>query len=298
MNNKKQLPGSTNPLYENNILPQQKSEISKKKYSLSILQGVMFIFGLIFLFPTFFTLINSFKTDAQIIMAPISLPKSISFQNYIEAWKAMNFPFVFRNTFLITVLSTTGIILISSMAAYVIVRSKYKFSWLFYFIFVFSMVVPFQTIMIPLNITATNLNLKNIFGIIPIYMGLGCPLAIFMYHGFIKGVPVQIEESAAIDGASVPIIFFRLVFPILQPIHATVAIMNVLWIWNDFLLPLIILPSRSTIQLAQYTFFGMYRTQISLAMASLIISASPVILFYLFMQKYIIKGVAAGAIKG
>lgn len=283
---------------ENKIGYKKKEKFNWEKYSLTILQVVMFIFGLIFLFPTFFTLINSMKTDAEITMAPLALPKSLSFGNYIEAWKEMNFPYVLKNTLLITVLSTVGIILISSMAAYVIVRSKYKFSWFFYFIFVFSMVVPFQTIMIPLNVTATNLNLKNIFGIIPIYMGLGCPLAIFMYHGFIKGVPVQIEESAAIDGASVPTVFFRLVFPVLQPIHATIAIMNVLWIWNDFLLPLIILPSCSTIQLAQYTFFGMFRTQLSLAMASLIISISPVIVFYLFMQKYIIKGVAAGAIKG
>ena len=275
-----------------------KQQFSLKKYALPTLQGLMFIFGLIFLFPTFFTIINSFKTDAQITMAPISLPKSINFKNYFEAWQAMDFPVVFRNTLLITVLSTVGIILISSMAAYVIVRSKYRFSWVFYFIFVFSMVVPFQTIMIPLNVTATNLKLKNVFGIIPIYMGLGCPLAVFMYHGFIKGISVQIEESAAIDGASAPTVFFRLVFPILQPIHATVAIMNVLWIWNDFLLPLIILPSRSTIQLAQYTFFGMYRTRLSLAMASLVISVAPVIVFYLLMQKYIIKGVAAGAIKG
>lgn len=269
-----------------------------KKNSLVILQCFMFLLALAFLFPAFLVLINSFKSDAQIQLNPVSLPTSFDFMNYIKAWEATNFPVVLGNTFLITFLSVGGIILISSMAAYVLVRSKFKGSWFIYLFFVFSMVVPFQTIMIPLNVTATNLKLKSVLGIVPIYMGLLCPLAIFMYHGFIKGVPLQVEESAAIDGASVPTTFFRLVFPMLTPIHATVAILDVLWIWNDFLLPLIILPNRSTIQLAQYAFFGLFKQQFSLAMASLVLSASPVVIFYLFMQKYIIKGVAAGAVKG
>lgn len=240
---------------------------SPKTYARIIGEVFMFAMALLYLFPAVLTLLNSFKTDAEIILNPLALPKTVSFDNYFRAWKEINFPVVFGNTLLITALSTAGIILVSSMSAYILVRSKTKISWVIYFLFVFNMVVPFQTVMIPLNVTASNLNLKNVLGIIPIYMGLGCPLAVFMYHGFIKGVPVQIEESAAIDGASAVTTFFRLVFPVLGPIHATVAILDVLWIWNDFLLPLIILPSRSTIQLAQHIFFGMYRQQFSLAMA-------------------------------
>lgn len=277
---------------------QQTSILINKKHPMFIIQITMFIIALLFLFPVFLVLINSFKTDAQIVLNPISLPTTINLTNFIRAWEATNFPVVFHNTLTITVLSTSGIILVSSMAAYILVRTKNKISWFIYFLFVFNMVVPFQTIMIPLNVTATNLNLKSVLGIIPIYIGLLCPLAIFMYHGFIKSVPIQIEESASIDGASVLTIFFKLVFPLLKPVHATVAIIEVLWVWNDFLLPLIILPSESTIQLAQYVFFGMFRQQFSLAMASLIISASPVIIFFLLMQKYIIKGVSAGAVKG
>ncbi|NLW59804.1 MAG: carbohydrate ABC transporter permease [Firmicutes bacterium] len=263
-----------------------------------ILEIGMFLAAFVFLFPAFLTLINSFKSDAEIVLNPLAWPKSFSLTNYVQAWQEINFPVVVGNTFVITALSTIGIILVSSMAAYILVRTRSKLSWALYFLFVFNMVVPFQTIMIPLNVTASNLNLKSVMGIIPIYIGLGCPLAVFMYHGFIKTIPVQIEESAAIDGASVVTVFFRLVFPLLGPIHATIAILDVLWIWNDFLLPLIILPSRSTLQLAQHIFFGMYRKEMALAMASLVLSASPIVLFYLALQKYIIKGVAAGAIKG
>ncbi len=261
-------------------------------------EGLMFLAAIIFIFPVFLVFLNSFKTDQQITLNPLALPTSFSFANYQAAWEETKFPLVFINTLVITLLSTSGIILISSMAAYVLARSKTKISWIIYLFFTFSMVVPFHTIMVPLVSLAKELNLKSVLGIIPIYLGLGCPAAIFMYHGFIKGVPVEMEESAALDGASVPRTFFQLVFPLLTPITATIAILDVLWIWNDFLLPLIILPKQATIQLAQFGFFGMYRKQFSLAMASLILSASPVVFFYLIMQKYIVKGIAAGAVKG
>jgi raffinose/stachyose/melibiose transport system permease protein len=269
-----------------------------RKYGLVVLEIAMFLLALIFLFPGLFTIINSFKTDAQISLNPFTFPTAFHLGNYSEAWKATQFPWVLRNTLLITVLSTIGIILVSSMAAYILVRSQSKLAWYFYLVFTFSMIVPFQTFMVPLVQEAKNYQLQNIWGIIPIYIGLGCPLAIFMYHGFMKGISVEIEESAAIDGASVLRLFFTIVFPLLTPITATIAILDVLWIWNDFLLPLIILPKGSTLQLAQFGFFGMFRQQYSLAMASLVLSASPVIIFYLVMQRFIIKGISAGAVKG
>lgn len=269
-----------------------------RKYGLGILEGVLFILALLFLFPGLLTLLNSFKSDAQIATNPFTLPTSFNFDNYVAAWQETKFPRVFCNTLLITFCSTAGIILVSSMAAYILARSQYKIAWYIYLLFTFSMIVPFQTFMVPLVQTARDYNLQNIWGIIPIYIGLGCPLAIFMYHGFIKGIPLEIEESAAIDGASTGRRFFTIVFPLLTPITATIAILDVLWIWNDFLLPLIILPKGSTLQLAQFGFFGMYRQQYSLAMASLVLSATPVIIFYLVMQKFIIKGISAGAVKG
>jgi raffinose/stachyose/melibiose transport system permease protein len=280
------------------IQSETQTRISLRKYGMVIFEVVMVLIAMLFLFPALLTLLNSFKSDAEIILNPITFPKTINFANYIEAWKVTNFPFVLVNTFLITAVSTVGILLVSSMAAYVMVRSKSQMSWVFFLVFTFSMVVPFQTFMVPLVQTARDYNLQSIWGIIPIYIGLGCPLAIFMYHGFIKEVPVEIEESAAIDGASTLRTFFQLVFPLLKPVSATIAILDVLWIWNDFLLPLIILPKQSTLQLAQYGFFSLFKRQYSLAMASLVLSAAPVVIFYLIMQKYIVKGVATGAVKG
>ncbi|OHD78303.1 MAG: hypothetical protein A2355_02875, partial [Spirochaetes bacterium RIFOXYB1_FULL_32_8] len=220
--------------------------------------------------------------------------------NYSSSWKETKFPIVFLNTLIITVLSTAGIIIISSMAAYALVRTKTRLSWVFFLIFTFAMVVPFQAIMFPLVRTAKSLNLLGTFqGIILIYMGVGCPMAIFMYHGFIKGVPMELEESAALDGANQLTIFFRIVFPLLSPITATIAILNVLWLWNDFLLPLIITVKKIvTIQLAQYYTRGAYSRDIGVELASLVLAAMPVVIFYLLMQKFIIKGITAGAVKG
>jgi len=270
---------------------------SPKRLAMLFVEIVMCALAFIFLFPALLTLVNSFKSHPEIVMNPFALPTKLQLSNYANAWRETNFPVVLANTFLITLGSTIGIVLVSSMAAYVLVRFKWKISWVIFLLFTFSMVVPFQAIMVPLFANAKSLNLLTILGIIPIYIGLGCPLAIFMYHGFIKGVPLEIEESAAIDGASMFRRFFQVVFPLLTPITATVAILNVLWIWNDFLLPLLIIPGQ-TLQLAQYKFIGQFRQDYALAMASLVLSASPIVLFYLIMQKHIIKGISAGAVKG
>lgn len=311
---------------------------STKKAAFVAFEVFLWIFALLFLFPGVFTLMNSFKSESEIMLNPIALPTKISLDNYIEAWKATDFFSVLSNTFIITVFSTLGIIIISSMAAYMLARTKNKISWLVYLLFAFSMVVPFQTIMVPLIINAKEWGLKGdlgfftwlintlptdmsanittmlepkiegmsdylkgifaVTGIIPIYLGVGCPLAIFMYHGFIKSVPIELEESASIDGASQFRTFFQIVFPLLAPITATIVILDVLWMWNDFLMPMIILPKQSTIQLAQYGFFSQFKKEYAKAMASLVLSASPVVIFYLLMQKFIIKGITSGAVKG
>lgn len=279
-------------------LSSSSSRTFPRRYGPLLLEGAMIGLAVIFLFPAWITLLNSFKSDAQIVANPLAFPQAAKFKNYIAAWQAMNFPSVLWNTFIITGGSTLGIILVSSMAAYWLVRSKTRLSWLLFLGFTFSMVVPFQTIMVPLVQTAKAYGLQSIAGIIPIYIGLGCPLAIFIYHGFLKGIPVEIDESAAIDGANPLRTFFQLIFPLLKPVTATIAILDVLWIWNDFLLPLIILPKQSTLQLAQYGFFSLFKREYSLAMASLVLSALPVVVFYLAMQKYIVKGLSAGAVKG
>ena len=163
--------------------------------------------------------------------------------------------------------------------------------------FAFSMIIPFQTIMVPLTRLAIDFNLTNIWGMIPMYIGLGCPMAIFLYHGFMRTIPLELEESAAIDGANMFRTFFTIVFPLLTPITATVIILDVLCIWNDFLLPLIII-KKGTLQLMQYSLMGTFRQEWGRATAAVILSALPVILFYFALQKYIVKGISSGAVKG
>ena len=268
------------------------------KKNILFLEILMIIIGVIYIFPALLILMNSLKTDAQINLNPVSLPTSFNINNFVIAWKTIHFPKVLLNTFIITTLSTIGIILLGSMAAYAMVRIKVKLSWITYLIFTFSILVPFQTFMVPLVMLSKDLSMQSIIGIIPIYWGLGCPIAVFMFHGFIKGVPVELEEAATIDGANIFRIFYTIVFPLLTPIIATIAILDVLWIWNDFLLPLIVLPKQSTLQLAQYGFFSQFRREYGPATASLVLSSVPVIAFYLLMQKYIVKGIMSGAVKG
>lgn len=258
---------------------------------------VMVACAFVFFYPVIFVILNAFKPDAQITIDPMGLPKALYLDNFIRAWTAMEFPRVFLNTLVVTVFGLVGIILTSSMAAYMLARTDSKLSWAIYGYFVLSLVIPFQIIMVPVAVLAADLNLMSIPGIIPMYWGLGCPTAIFMFHGFVKGVPRELEESAAIDGAGQFYIFFQIVFPLLKTIVATVAVIDALWLWNDFLLPLIVV-KQGTIQLAQMMFNGQFLKEYGAMTASLTLSALPIVAFYLALQKYIIKGIAAGAVKG
>ena len=197
----------------------------------------------------------------------------------------------------VTVFGTAGIILTSAMCAYGLARAETKLGMILYVFFSFSLVIPFQIIMVPIGVLASDFHLMSVPGLVPMYWGLGCPTAIFMFHGFIKSVPRELEESAAIDGANRFYIFFKIVFPLLKTIIATIAVIDALWIWNDFLLPLIV-AKEGTIQLAQMRFNGQFMKEYGPMCASLTISSIPIIAFYLSLQKYIIKGIAAGAVKG
>ncbi|HWR12400.1 MAG TPA: carbohydrate ABC transporter permease [Rectinemataceae bacterium] len=264
---------------------------------LHFLEAFMIVFAFLFIYPAFFVLISALKPDAEIMLRPLALPSRFYLDNFIKAWKVMEFPRVVATTFLITSAGVVGIILTSSMAAWMLARTAKRYSWLIYSIFAFALVIPFQIIMVPLAVLASDLELTNPAGIVPLYWGLGAPMAVFMYHGFIKAVPRELEESAAIDGANTGYIFFGIVFPLLKPITATIAILDALWIWNDFLLPLLVI-RQGTLQLAQMQFYGQFLKEYGPLTASLVLSATPIILFYLLLQKYIIKGIAAGAVKG
>jgi len=265
--------------------------------ALWILEIFMVAAAVIYIYPALFVLNNAVKPEADIKLHPISPPTALTAANFAKAWTEMKFPSTLLNTAIITVFGVAGIILVSSMAAWKLARSLGRISWLLYLVFAFAMVIPFQIIMVPIVGLSTDLRLASIWGIVPMYWGLGAPLAVFMYHGFVKGVPRELEEAASIDGAGQFFVFFRVVFPLLKPITATILILDALWLWNDFLLPLVVVKA-GTLQLEQLHFYGMFLREYGPAAASLILSAAPIIVLYLALQKYIIRGIAAGAVKG
>ena len=262
-----------------------------------VFEAFMIVVAVIYIFPIVYVLNNAVRPEADIKLHPISLPTTLTLANFAKAWTEMHFPSTLANTFIITVFGVAGILLVSSMAAWKLARTLNRLSWLLYLLFAFALVIPFQVIMVPIVSLATDLHLSTIWGIIPMYWGLGCPMAVFMYHGFVKGVPRELEEAAAIDGGGQVFVFFRVVFPLLTPITATILILDALWLWNDFLLPLVVV-KKGTLQLEQMHFYGMFLREYGPAAASLILSAAPIVILYLALQKYIIRGIAAGAVKG
>jgi raffinose/stachyose/melibiose transport system permease protein len=273
------------------------NQLKKRFHPAYVLEPVMVVFAFIFIYPALFIVISAFKPDADIVLKPLALPASLFLDNFIRAWTVMEFPRTLLNTFLVTAFGVAGIIFVSSMAAYMLARTETRYSWAIYAAFAFALVIPFQIIMVPIAVLAADLKLTNLAGIVPIYWGLGAPMAVFMYHGFVKSVPKELEESASIDGAGQYYVFFKIVLPLLTPITATLAIINSLWIWNDFLLPLIVV-KQGTLQLEQMKFNGQFLKEYGPMTASLTLSATPIVVFYLSLQKHIIKGIASGAVKG
>ena len=269
----------------------------------AVLLALLIFFAAAFVFPVAVVLINSFKAKFSISTAPFALPLGTDFvglSNYIEGIKSTGFVSAFAWSLFITVFSIAAILIFTSMCAWYIVRVKSKFTSLLYYALVFSMIVPFQMVMFTMSKVANVLRLDNPFGIILIYLGFGAGLSVFMFTGFIKTVPLGIEEAATIDGCTPFQTYWQVVFPILRPTAITVAILNTMWIWNDYLLPYLVIGSDyKTIPIAvQYLKGGYGSVDMGAMMAMLVLSIIPVVVFYLFGQKYIIKGVAAGAVKG
>ena len=274
--------------------------MEKKNILLTVFLSVL---AILFLMPIFIVLLNSFKGQFYIADMPFNLPNAdtfVGFDNYVRGVEKTSFLNAFGYSLFITVLSVAVIVFFPSMTAWYIVRVKSGFTRLLYFTFVLSMVIPFQMIMFTLVKVANFLSLDNPVGIIVIYLGLGSGLSIFMYSGFVKSVPVEIEEAAMVDGCSPPGTFFKIILPILKPIAITVAILNAMWIWNDYLLPLLLIGSDyKTIPIAvQYLKGGYGSIDMGAMMALLVLAIIPIIIFYLFSQRYIIEGVVAGAVKG
>lgn len=259
-----------------------------------------------YLFPIYIVLVNSFKSRAELYENILALPHSFGFEHYITALEKMSFLNALKNSLHVTLLSILFIVVLASMAAWMMVRANNRLSNILFMTYVATMLIPFQTLMMPLmqEMSWISKTLKipmidTIGGLVYMNIGFGASMAVFLYHGFIKSIPRSLEEAATIDGCTTMGVFWRIVFPMLQPTTMTVIILDVIWIWNDYLLPSLALSAKAnrTIPLSTASFFGQFTIQWNLAMAGLMLTIIPVIIFYLCAQKYIIKGVAAGAVK-
>lgn len=265
------------------------------------IEVITILVAILFLVPFWFLFVNSVKSFGDLLSNSAGWPQSFHWENYSRAWKITKFPQAFWNSLQITVIANLGIVFFSSMAAYRMVRRNTWFNRLLFAVFVAAMVIPFQSIMIPLVKVAFNFHLLNsIWGLTVAYFGFGVPLSLFLFHGFVKGIPLEIEEAAVVDGTNPFGTFFRIVLPLLKPMYVTVIILNSLWIWNDFLLPSLILqrPELRTIPIATFSFFGQYTKQWDLALPALVLGILPIIIFFLSLQRYIVEGITAGSVKG
>ncbi len=276
----------------------------RKSVSNFVTFAVLIFLTAVFIFPILLVLMNSFKSRLYVSTQPFAWPSGkmfVGLENYINGLTTSGFFLAFLRSVFISVFSVILIIVCTSMTAWYLVRVKNKMTKVLYYVFVFSMIVPFQMVMYTMTFMVTSLYFDNIFGVVLVYLGFGAGLSVFMFSGFVKGVPLEVEEAATIDGCNPLQTFFLVVFPMLKPTAITVAILNAMWIWNDYLLPYLILGSDHktvpvAIQLAMQGAYG--STDYGGFMAMLVLSIIPIIIFYISSQKYIIKGVIAGAVKG
>jgi raffinose/stachyose/melibiose transport system permease protein len=273
------------------------------KEKMRLARKSIFLSGLVlavaYVLPFILVFINAFKPKIDILVNPLAWPKTFTTDNFTQALEKMDFFRSLTNSVIITVFSVSGLIIFSSMLAYYLARNKNRFTKTTFLILVASMIVPFQALMIPfMSIFAQFVAVNNRVALIFFYQGFGIALSTFLYHGFISKIPMDLDEAAAMDGASDMTIFWKIVFPMLRPITATVAIINALWIWNDFLLPRLVLTRETqTLPLSTYLFYGQYATEYGQAMAGLLLAVLPIIVFYLMLQKHFISGISQGAVK-
>jgi raffinose/stachyose/melibiose transport system permease protein len=274
-----------------------------KRSSRIALFVVLTILAVLFLSPIVIVFMNSFKSKLYISSEPFVLPNADTFtgsENYVSGIQKTRFFRAFGYSVFITVFSVLGIAVVTSMLAWYVTRVKSKFTSFIYYLLVFSMIVPFQMVMFSMSKMANMLHLDNPVGIIVLYIGFGCGMSSFMFSGFIKSIPLALEEAAMIDGAGPVRTFFQVVLPMLKPTAITVSILNAMWVWNDYLLPYLTIGNDyKTIPVAiQYLRGGYGSVDMGAMMAMLVLAMIPIIAFYFSAQRFIIKGVAAGAVKG
>lgn len=279
---------------------------SRVRASRSLHKGLtvaaMTLLALVYIYPVLLMVFNSFKPFKEVLLNVLALPNRLAFDNYAYVIDKMEYFRLFGNNVVITLIGIVGIVAFSSMAAYILDRRKTRATKFLHTLIITPMLIPFQTIMITLLKTMNIIGLSgSTWGLGIQYWGFGVPMATFIYFNFMKTVPGEIDESATIDGAGTFTTFSRIIFPLLKPVTATVVVLDVMWIWNDFLLPLLMVngsPKTKTLVLAAYNFVGQLNTKWHYALAAMVLAILPSVLFFIFLQKYIVQGVVAGSIKG
>lgn len=277
-------------------------QLSKEKRINTIIGVVLTVLMLVNLFPFFIVLLNSFKSMMEIAQNILGWPEKIDLTNYIKAWNTLKFPKVFLNTLVVTIVGNAGLIVFGTMTGYWLSRKRTRFNRLFMSALLGSMAIPFEAIMIPLMKVTSQVHLNgSLWGLGVSYWGLGCSTCVFLVSGAMKNIPYELEEAARIDGCGPFRTFWQVVFPLLKTIVMTFTIVNVFWLWNDYLMPQLMLGrSRDlyTIQLAMRSLFLEYYAMWDVALAALVLSLLPTVIFFLLAQKNIIGGITTGAIKG
>lgn len=275
---------------------------TKSNLKLTLLFVFMAAFACVYFYPVFLMFANSFKSFGEVLKNPVSIPQEFTIQNYIDVFKKMNYLKLFRNNVIITSVGLAGIIFFSSAAAYILDRRRNRYTRFAHLFIITPMLIPFQTIMITLLKAMSVLHLSGSkLGLGVQYWGFGIPMATFIFYNFMNTIPKEIDESAKIDGAGTFRTFISVIFPLLKPVTFTVIVLNVMWIWNDFLLPLLMVNSNNetkTLVLAAYTFVGSMNTKWHYAMTGMALAVVPSIIVFILLQKYIVDGVVAGAVKG
>lgn len=281
----------------------QKAVSKRGKIVNGLIYGLLAVIGIYTLFPIYFLAVNAFKSQAEIVSSPISPAKSLDFSYLLNAIEQINLLQGLGYTLLVTASSVVLLVIVSSLVAWVMVRSKSRISGILFMVFTGAMLIPFQAVMYPLLDFMEKLGLKNIGGLILMYGGFGLSMSVFLYHGFLKSIPISLEEAAVIDGANVFQVFFRVVFPLLKSTTVTVIILNAIWIWNDYLLPFLVIGNSKgkTLTLELYyakNLAAQYGNPWELIIPAVLVSSIPIVILFLFLQKQFIGGVTDGAVKG
>lgn len=278
------------------------SSAARRKLRLALLAAGMLCAAFIYIYPVLLMVINSMKPFKEVLQNVLALPRQPALENYVYVIEKMEYFRLFWNNVVITVIGISGIVAFSAMAAYILDRRKTRYTKFLHTLIITPMLIPFQTIMITLLKAMNVLHLSgSTWGLGIQYWGFGAPMATFIYYNFMKTIPAEIDESAMIDGASTFMTFRVIIFPLLKSVTATVVVLDVMWIWNDFLLPLLMVngsPKTKTLVLAAYNFVGQLNTKWHYALAAMVLALLPSVIFFIFLQKYIVEGVVAGSIKG